>query len=170
MADHYQVLGVSRSADFDEIKRAYRKKQIELHPDRNPNNPESEEKFKQIVNAYEVLSDPQKKQAYDCGFTPNGTFDPSVIDPSLLDPDKFVKTFVNLFGDYLDEHIPGGFRSRVKNYSDHVSSMKSKKKKKSAKKQSYKCEKCKDTGRIILKQGKFSVFIHCRACPQSRAS
>ena len=166
MLDHYQILGVPRGADFDEIKRAYRKKQVELHPDRNPNNPESEEKFKDVVSAYEVLSDPVKKQAYDCGFTRGRIFDPSNIDPTLLDPDRFVNTFVNLFGDYLDEHIPGGFRSRVKQYSEHVSKVK---KKNSKKKSHYSCEKCKDTGRLKLKQGNFTILVRCYCHSKQKA-
>ena len=63
--DYYQTLGVSRSAGDDEIKKAYRKLAMKYHPDRNPNNKEAEEKFKEIQKAYDTLSDPQKKAAYD---------------------------------------------------------------------------------------------------------
>ena len=63
--DYYEILGVSKSASADEIKKAYRKKAIQYHPDKNPGDKESEEKFKEAAEAYEVLSDDQKRQRYD---------------------------------------------------------------------------------------------------------
>ena len=73
--DLYEVLGVSRSASDDEIKKAFRKLAMKYHPDRNPDNEEAVEKFKEIQNAYAILSDPQKKAAYDqyghAGVDPN---------------------------------------------------------------------------------------------------
>lgn len=63
--DYYEVLGVTRGADTADIKKAYRKLALELHPDRNPGNKEAEEKFKEASEAYEVLSDAQKRATYD---------------------------------------------------------------------------------------------------------
>ena len=63
--DYYKVLGVERNATEDEIKRSYRKLALEHHPDRNPGNKSAEEKFKEINEAYEVLSDSQKRHVYD---------------------------------------------------------------------------------------------------------
>ncbi len=63
--DYYEILGVPRSASGDEIKSAYRKLAMQYHPDRNPDNPEAESKFKEAAEAYEVLSDQSKRERYD---------------------------------------------------------------------------------------------------------
>src|ERR1700737_1858682 len=63
--DYYEVLGVSRTASAEELKRAYRKLALQFHPDRNPNDPQSEARFKEVNEAYEVLSDQAKRQRYD---------------------------------------------------------------------------------------------------------
>ena len=63
--DFYEILGISKNATAEEIKKAYRKKAIEFHPDKNPGNKEAEEKFKEAAEAYEVLSDANKKAKYD---------------------------------------------------------------------------------------------------------
>eukprot|EP00353_Schmidingerella_taraikaensis_P018979 CAMPEP_0185617078 /NCGR_PEP_ID=MMETSP0436-20130131/42244_1 /TAXON_ID=626734 ORGANISM="Favella taraikaensis, Strain Fe Narragansett Bay" /NCGR_SAMPLE_ID=MMETSP0436 /ASSEMBLY_ACC=CAM_ASM_000390 /LENGTH=76 /DNA_ID=CAMNT_0028254375 /DNA_START=57 /DNA_END=284 /DNA_ORIENTATION=- len=63
--DYYDLLGISKGATASEIKKAYRKMAVKYHPDKNPDNAEAEEKFKAAAEAYEVLSDPDKKARYD---------------------------------------------------------------------------------------------------------
>src|SRR5216117_2120702 len=74
--DYYEVLGVGRSAADEEVKRAYRKLAVKFHPDKNPDDPHAEEKFKELGEAYDVLMDPDKRAAYDrfghAAFAPGG--------------------------------------------------------------------------------------------------
>jgi len=70
--NYYEILGVSRDANETDIKKAYRKLSKQYHPDLNPDNKEAEDKFKEIAEAYEILSNPQKKQNYDQYGDPNG--------------------------------------------------------------------------------------------------
>lgn len=63
--DYYEILGVTKNASKDEIKQSYRKIAMQYHPDRNPDNKEAEDKFKEAAEAYEVLSDDEKRSKYD---------------------------------------------------------------------------------------------------------
>src|SRR3981081_907483 len=74
--DYYEILGVGRDVSADELKRAFRKLAMQFHPDRNPDDPQAPERFKECSEAYEVLSDPDKRRSYDmfghAGVTPGG--------------------------------------------------------------------------------------------------
>lgn len=96
--DYYEVLGIDKNASEDEIKKAYRKMAIKYHPDRNPNNKEAEEKFKEAAEAYEVLHDPQKRQQYDqFGFNgPQGGF--GGFGSGGMDMDDIFSMFGDIFG------------------------------------------------------------------------
>jgi molecular chaperone DnaJ len=83
--DYYEVLGLTRSASQDEVKRAYRKLAVKVHPDKNPDDPHAEEKFKELGEAYDVLMDADKRAAYDrfghSAFEPGGGFRGGFHDP-----------------------------------------------------------------------------------------
>ena len=72
MATLYDTLGVKKGASADEIKKAYRKLAAQYHPDKNPGDDAAEEKFKEVQNAYDTLSDPEKRKQYDTFGTANG--------------------------------------------------------------------------------------------------
>ncbi|NMG46862.1 molecular chaperone DnaJ [Azoarcus communis] len=109
--DYYEVLGVNRDAGDDEIKKAYRKLAMKFHPDRNPDNKEAEEKFKEAKEAYEILSDANKKAAYD-------RYGHAGVDPSMGGGgggqgfEGFGDAFSDIFGDIFGGGR-GGSRSNV---------------------------------------------------------
>lgn len=100
--DYYEVLGVGRTASDDEIKKAYRKMAVKYHPDKNPGDVEAEEKFKEATEAYEVLSDPQKRQKFDQfghqAFGPGsgGGFGGGGFEG--IDLEEALRTFMGAFG------------------------------------------------------------------------
>ncbi len=101
--DYYEILEISRTSTADEIKKAYRKKAMDYHPDRNPNNTEAEEKFKAAAEAYDVLSNPSKKERYDryghAGLGGNG----------FGNVDFDLGTIFERFGDLFGGGFGGGF-------------------------------------------------------------
>ena len=102
--DYYEILGVSKSATADELKKAYRKLALQYHPDRNPGDKEAEEKFKEAAEAYDVLSNPDKKARYD-------QFGHAGVDGAYgqggMDMNDIFSQFGSIFGDLFGG---GGFR------------------------------------------------------------
>src|SRR5690348_3485644 len=99
--DYYEVLGVNRDAGEDDIKKAYRKLAMKWHPDRNPDNPKAEEHFKEAKEAYEILSDPQKRAAYD-------QYGHAGVDPSAAGAGAGFGNFADAFGDIFGDIFGGG--------------------------------------------------------------
>src|SRR5689334_8375413 len=104
--DFYEILGVSKTASADEIKKAYRKVAMQYHPDRNPGDKEAEEKFKEAAEAYEVLSDADKKAKYDR--YGHAAFGPGTGGGNYGGGMNMEDIFSN-FGDIFGEDIFGNF-------------------------------------------------------------
>jgi molecular chaperone DnaJ len=95
--DYYKTLGVGKNASDEEIKKAYRKLARQYHPDRNPGDKKAEERFKEISQAHDVLSDPEKRKSYDRGQGPLGGFTTGNFDPGAM-AGGFGDILSNLFG------------------------------------------------------------------------
>ena len=100
MADYYEILGISRSADQSEIKKAYRKQALKYHPDKNPDDGNCADKFKKVSEAYETLSDEKKRQIYDQygeeGLKSAGMGGPGAAGFSSME--EALRTFMGAFG------------------------------------------------------------------------
>ena len=114
--DYYEVLGVSKTATADELKHAYRTQAMKYHPDRNPNNPEAETKFKEINEAYDVLKDEQKRAAYDRygkqAFQNGGMGGGNPFGGGFGFDFSGSGGFSDIFGDIFSEFMGGNARQR----------------------------------------------------------
>lgn len=105
--DYYEILNVEKSATIDDIKRAYRKLAMKFHPDRNPGDANAETRFKECAEAYEVLSDPEKRSRYD-RFGHEGLRGTSGHDFRHMDPGDIFSMFEDIFGDMMGGQRQGG--------------------------------------------------------------
>src|SRR3989338_3355480 len=99
--DYYYILGVAKNADLGQVKKAYRQKALEFHPDRNHHDPQAEEKFKEASEAYEVLSDPGKRQVYD-------QFGHAGLEGRGFHGFSDAGDVFSSFGDFFEEFLGGG--------------------------------------------------------------
>ncbi|MCO6494622.1 MAG: molecular chaperone DnaJ [Bacteroidetes bacterium] len=107
--DYYDILGVSKTASAEEIKKAYRKLAIKYHPDKNPDNKEAEEKFKEAAEAYEVLSDTEKRKRYD-QFGHQGVGGAGGFSGQGMSMDDIFSQFGDIFGDSFGSFFGGHSR------------------------------------------------------------
>ena len=185
--DYYEVLSVNKDASDQELKKAYRRLAMKYHPDRNPDSSEAEEKFKEAKEAYEILTNPQKRQAYD-------QFGHAGVDPSQGGfhgqggGDNFSDIFGDVFGDIFGGGRRGGGRQRQRRGADLQYNLELsledavKGIKKSIKIPTYvacepcdgsgakkgtaptTCGTCKGAGQVRMQQGFFSVQQTCPTC------
>jgi molecular chaperone DnaJ len=186
--DYYEVLGVSRSADESELKQAYRKIALRFHPDRNPDDPSAEEKFKEASEAYAVLSDADKRRAYDrFGHEGVGAAGAPGGFPDFGDLGNFSDLFSDLFGDLFGGR-PGRSRGRGQRGADlrynleialsdvlsgseaqiHIPKTRAcgACSGSGARRgtQPERCARCRGTGQVVLQQGFFRISRPCDGC------
>jgi molecular chaperone DnaJ len=153
--DYYEVLGVGKNATAEEIKKAYRKKAIEFHPDKNPGNKDAEEKFKEAAEAYEVLSDESKRGRYD-RFGHQGMGSQGGGFGGNMSMDDIFENFGSIFGEGFEgffgggsrgggrrQHVGGNLRVKVKMTLEEVAEGAEKKLKV---KKKVKCDTCGGSG------------------------
>jgi molecular chaperone DnaJ len=186
--DYYEVLGVARNADEAELKKAYRKLALAHHPDRNPDDPAAEDRFKEASEAYAVLSDPEKRLAYDrFGFQAVGGGGPGGF-PDFGDLGSFGDVFNDLFGDLFGGRAGGRRQGRGQRGADlrynleielhgvlegievqiKIPKMRACETCRGNGARSGTspevCSRCRGSGQVVLQQGFFRISRPCDAC------
>ena len=186
--DYYEILNVPRDADAEALKKSYRRLALQHHPDRNPDDPEAEERFKEASEAYAVLSDPEKRRAYDrFGFEGVGAGGPGGF-PDFGDLGNFTDVFNDLFGDLFGARPGGRRRGRGQRGADlrynleielrdvvtgteaqvQIPKMRTcttctgSGARAGTKPES--CSRCRGSGQVVLQQGFFRISRPCDAC------
>jgi molecular chaperone DnaJ len=147
--DYYEVLGVNRDADEEAIKKAFRRLAMKYHPDRNPDNPKAEELFKEAKEAYEILTDPNKRAAYYHRHSHAG------VDPRPRTASRgaagffgFADAFGDIFSDIFNQPSGGRWsRSETRPGTEPRT-----------------CPTCEGNGQVRLQQGFFSTQQACPKC------
>ncbi len=181
--DYYEVLGVSRRADADAIKKAFRKLALKYHPDRNPGDAEAEARFREASEAYQVLSDPEQRAKYD-------RFGHAAFEGTAAGGFDFGAGFEDIFGDIFNEFfgMPGRGRARARRGEDLSYTLRIRfeeaafgcERKISVPRAvgcddcrgtggrggaaPTKCSACRGTGQVRFQQGFFSIAKTCGAC------
>jgi molecular chaperone DnaJ len=186
--DYYEILSVPRDVDAETLKKAYRRLALQYHPDRSPDDPEAEERFKEASEAYAVLSDPEKRRAYDrFGFEGVGAGGPGGF-PDFGDLGNFTDVFNDLFGDLFGGRAGGRRRGRGQRGADlrynleidlrdvvtgteaqvQIPKMRScaacAGSGARAGTSAESCTRCRGSGQVVLQQGFFRISRPCDAC------
>ena len=190
--DYYEILGVERNVSEDELKKAYRKLALQYHPDRNPDDPQAEEHFKEVSEAYAVLSDPEKRRAYDrFGHQGVGAGGPGAGGgfSDFGDLGNFTDLFNDLFGDVFGGRSAGGRRrgrgqrgadlryNLEIELDDALKGLEAKIKIPKMRAcetcsgsgarpgtQPETCQRCRGTGQVMFQQGFFRISRPCDVC------
>ena len=149
--DYYEVLGVNRDADEKAIKKAFRRLAMKHHPDRNPDNPKAEELFKEAKEAYEVLTDANKRAAYYHRYSHAGV-EPRPRASMAGRGAAGLSGFADAFGDFFSDvfNQPRGGRSSGSGAKPGT--------------ESRTCPTCEGNGQVRLQQGFFSTQQACPKC------